>query len=210
MRAHCLICSIVLFACTASEEGTPVVESPDEAQQAVDSLKTRHREDDGGRCRGRYYWTCKEARTPHIPKSDVELIDTLVPHHEAAVKMATMEIERGADAEVKAMAEMMKADQLEEIATLREIREELSGCDRVKPFPDPHMDRDMAEMMGLAGLALDKAFLEHMIPHHAGAVQFTHNALPNLQHPELEALAHHVIDVQAMEIGEMQAKKEQL
>jgi uncharacterized protein (DUF305 family) len=40
-----------------------------------------------------------------------------------------------------------------------------------------------------------------MIPHHAGALQIAHNALPNLKEANLKKMAQTIIDSQAEEIG---------
>ena len=101
------------------------------------------------------------------------------------------------------MAAKMKAEQSAEIEQLLGMREELTGCRTVRPFPDPHMERDMEKMKSMSGAELDLMFVEDMIPHHAGALAFTHNALPQLKHPELDALAHRIIDMQSMEIGHL-------
>lgn len=138
-----------------------------------------------------------------IPANDVEYIDALVPHHEAALMMADEALERGADERVRTMAGDMKAAQMAEIEILRVTRDELEGS-RETPTPDdPHMDRDMLLLAGLSDGALDIAFLEHMIPHHAGAVMMSHQALPNLERPELIDMATMTIKVQTVEMNEM-------
>jgi uncharacterized protein (DUF305 family) len=209
MRATAIVfgCAILASACADTNDlsGRDLL-SQDDVASTTQNL------DESGEpsCRGVRYWTVKDARTPHAPRRQVELIDTLVPHHRAAVQMADMELSRGSDAEVKAMAQMMKDTQLQEIDTLLRIREELTGCSTIAPLPDPHMEADMQRMMSLSGLELDVAFLDDMIPHHAAAISFTHNAMPVLTHAELRALAHDVVDAQAEEVGSMNAKKHEL
>jgi uncharacterized protein (DUF305 family) len=202
------VCVVGIFGCT-----TLVEQSSDDSMRPNVSEAFPAEENEIGTehlCFPRYYFTCKDPRSPHVPKSDVELIDTLVPHHQMAVEMAEMELAQGEDPEVQAMAENMRSEQMEEIAELLQIREELTGCTNVKPFRDPHMEQDMEEMARYRGLQMDVAFLAHMIPHHAGAVQFTHNALRHIHHPELEELARAVIDAQSREIGELHEKKQEL
>lgn len=206
---------IVLFAAAAALLGCSNAEGSqlDDEKLPEDTSEAlfRGRADGGSpQCRGRTYIVRKDKRSPQIPRDDVELIDSLVPHHQAALEMATMELERGADAEVKAMAASMKAAQAEEIEELLRIRDELTGCTTVTRVADAHMRRDMARMMELSGTALDLAFVENMIPHHASAIAFTHNALPNLTNSELDQIAHDVIAMQSMEIGEMHMMKERL
>ena len=156
------------------------------------------------------HWVVKDERAPFVPQDDVDLIDALVPHHRAAIEMADIEIAKGSHPEVVAMAERMRADQMAEISELLAIREDLTGCSDVPPLRDRHMPVDMADLETAQGLEVDLRFLEHMIPHHAGAVQFTHNALPNLHDERLRSMATEIVDKQSMEIGEMHAMKMQL
>lgn len=145
-----------------------------------------------------------DRRVPLTPANDVQFIDYFVVHHQAAIDMATMEIDRGGDATVKSMAQQMKTSQMAEIATMRQARQTLTGTADSPPAPrDGHMEADMQVMMGLAGAPLDKAFLEEMIQHHAGALPTAHRAPPNLSRGDLRALAASIYDVQASEIGEM-------
>lgn len=63
------------------------------------------------------------------------------------------------------------------------------------------MDEDMDMMNAASGATLDRMFLEHMLPHHAGALQIAHNALPNLEEANLKTMAKMIIDSQGEEIG---------
>lgn len=213
MHARLFACLSLLgaAACTTGAEGAPSLAGDEVAQEAAGALSSSDRLDGGTTCRGRQYWTCKDNRTPQHPRGDVELIDTLVPHHRMAVHMAEMEIERGSDPEAKAMAERVKRDQTDEIARLLAIRSRLQeGCSEVPDLRDSHMEEGMEEMMEMSGAALDLMFVDDMIPHHAGALQFTHYALPKLHDAELIAIANNVLDAQAMEVGELHMMKQRL
>ena len=64
---------------------------------------------------------------------------------------------------------------------------------------------DMGKMLeGKTGDALDKAFLEGMIPHHQAAVDMA-KYLAGSQHPELVKLGADIIAAQTKEIEEMKA-----
>lgn len=64
---------------------------------------------------------------------------------------------------------------------------------------------DMSQMMvGKTGDALDKAFLEGMIPHHQGAVDMA-KMMARSKHPELVKFAGDIIAGQGKEIEQMQA-----
>jgi uncharacterized protein (DUF305 family) len=141
---------------------------------------------------------------PPIPLSDADYIDNLVPHHEMALQMSDAVIARGADPAVREMAQEMKAMQAEEIAMLREIRQRVAGSDRIAAMRDPHSELDLEQINSAAsGPAADVAFLENMIPHHAGAVSLSHRALDQLSDPELIEMANMTIVMQTREMNEM-------
>ena len=70
---------------------------------------------------------------------------------------------------------------------------------------DP-MQMSMADMgarlEGQTGDALDKAFLEGMIPHHQGAIDMA-KYLVNAKHPELQQMGEEIIAAQQAEIDQM-------
>lgn len=140
---------------------------------------------------------------PPIPQDDVAYIDTLVPHHRDAIGMADHVIARGASAEMKVMAEQMRADQVAEVELMLRIRSDLAGSAMVDATVDPHMESEMAEMATASGHELEVMFLREMVPHHAGAVVSSHRALPNLTNQELRDLALLTIDKQTREATEM-------
>lgn len=125
------------------------------------------------------------------------------PHHAAAIDMADEVIARGADADVKMMAQQMRDAQNEEIAMMQAARQDLTGRNAGDPVEDPHSDQDMAEMAELSGMELDRAFLVHMIPHHADAVSISHRALRNLERDDMRELAEMTITAQTREMNEM-------
>jgi uncharacterized protein (DUF305 family) len=140
---------------------------------------------------------------PPIPEDDVAYIDTLVPHHQDAIEMSDHVIARGTSAEMRTMAEQMKADQAAEIELMLRIRRDIAGSDSIDAATDPHMESEMAEMAELSGHELEVMFLREMVPHHAGAVVASHRALPNLTNQELRDLAVLTIDKQTREAAEM-------
>jgi uncharacterized protein (DUF305 family) len=145
-----------------------------------------------------------DVRVAYTAQDDVAFIDFFVPHHRAAIEMADVVIDRGADPRVRGMAEEMKAAQAEEIARMTAARRELTGSPDVPaPPPDLHMETDLAAMRRLRGLDLDRRFLEEMIPHHGGALPVAHRSEPRLARTDMQALARSIYGAQAREIGEM-------
>lgn len=138
---------------------------------------------------------------PGTPRSDVEFIDAMVPHHQTAIDMAEIELERGESPEVRMMAQKMKDAQEAEIGKMEAIREELTGSSLVPEPLDSHATEDIEKLMAAPGSALDRLFLEEMLPHHANAIVISHEALPYLERPDLRSMADKIILDQAKEIG---------
>ncbi len=140
------------------------------------------------------------------PRNDVEFVDAMIPHHRGAIEMAGMVLARGQSGDVKAFAQRVVTAQTQEIATMNAARKALKGSENTSgTHDDPHMDADMARMRTLSGAALDREFLADMLPHHAGAIEMAHNALPNLRRADLQALARAIVADQADEIAEIRA-----
>ena len=62
---------------------------------------------------------------------DRAFIDAMIPHHQGAIRMARIELEKGADGELKALAEDIVESQSREIEQMNEWRREWYG----KPSP---------------------------------------------------------------------------
>jgi uncharacterized protein (DUF305 family) len=139
------------------------------------------------------------------PRSDVEFIDAMIPHHEMALEMTDVVLQKGSDAEVKAMAKAMKDAQTTEIAEMKAIRTRLAGSAATTAQHDEHMMADMEKLEAASGAALDRLFLEEMLPHHAGAIKMAHEALPYLEETELQVMANKIVHDQAKEIGDIAA-----
>ncbi len=140
-----------------------------------------------------------------LTPDDLTFIDFFVPHHEMAVMMAEHVLAHGDNAELHTLAQEMRSAQLQEIETMRAVREELTGDPDPIPTPaDPHMQAEMAQMMEASGLELDVMFLEEMIPHHAAGLPTAHRAKPHVQNDQLAAMSDDIYHAQAREIGDME------
>lgn len=132
----------------------------------------------------------------------------MVPHHQMAVEMARIVLDRGRDAEVKEMARAVITDQEKEIGQMRGwYRDWFGGTD------PPQIDMSGAMMMmGMSGdmgelestNEPDRVFLRMMIPHHAGALLMADAVLAGSPRAEVAALATAIVAAQSTEIGDMQ------
>lgn len=147
---------------------------------------------------------------PFTPQNDVQYIDAIVPHHEMAIEMAEMVLEKGANAEVRALAQSIRDAQSTEITLLKNARQQLTRSPEIPAPPvDPHQEDIMEHLEAATGTQVDELFLEHMIPHHAEGISIAARALPNLIRQDTTENANDVIATQSQEIGQMQSMLEQ-
>lgn len=150
---------------------------------------------------------------------DQQFIDEMTPHHESAIEMAKLAVERAEHPELKQLAGDIVTTQSSEIARMRQWRQEWFGGD---PSPERHSAPGMADMeMGQSmtsgtmdmkemvdGLRtaqpFDRAFLEAMTPHHGSAIEMAEEAQERGEHPEIKQLAGQIVTAQKREIVTME------
>lgn len=157
--------------------------------------------------------TTDDAATAHNA-ADTEFAQMMIVHHEGAIEMAELAVERAASAEVRALGERIAAAQGPEIATMSGW---LDAWDEDQPadadmggmghegMQMEGMDQEavMAELSGLTGSGFDRRFLELMIDHHRGAIVMAEEERGEGENAEAVRLAGTIIDDQTAEITEM-------
>lgn len=144
---------------------------------------------------------------------DLQFIDTMTAHHSGAVDMAKMVDGRTQNADLKKFAAQIIKDQEKEIAEMKEWREKwFKGAPRAMNMEMPgmmdSMKMDMSKLSNSKDKAFDLAFIEMMIPHHAGAVSMAKEALTKSEKPEIKTLSNNIIKAQEAEIKMMNEWKE--
>lgn len=136
-------------------------------------------------------------------ESEFDYLVQMIPHHEEAIAAATV-LERDTQRqEMRSFAVSIIETQTAEVEQMRAwLAVWYPGRDRRVSY-----EPMMRELTGLAGNALDRAFLDDMIPHHMMAVmmsqQFVSARLAN--HPEVIPFATNIRDTQRAEIHTMAA-----
>lgn len=146
---------------------------------------------------------------------DQMFIDMMVPHHQGAVEMAKIALERAEHAEIKAMAKDIVASQEAEIAKMKAWRKAWFGSEDAPAMDMPMAHTEMPGMSSMMNMSkdidalktatpFDLAFLDAMIPHHQGAVAMARACAEKAQHAEIKALAEEILRDQTREIAQMQ------
>ncbi|MFS0700088.1 DUF305 domain-containing protein [Cellulomonas sp. 179-A 4D5 NHS] len=147
-------------------------------------------------------------------EADTEFAQMMIAHHQGAIEMAQMAVEKATNPEVKALAEQIEAAQDPEIEQmtgwLEAWGEETTAMDHGgmdhggMQMDGMDQEQAMSELASLEGAAFDQRFLELMTAHHEGAVAMSEQQLEEGENADALQLARKIIDDQTVEITEMQ------
>lgn len=147
---------------------------------------------------------------------DAHFIEQMIPHHEDAITMANLALEKSNREEIRELAHNIIESQSKEIRQMKEWYKNWYG--RELPTGDQvmnvhgmgsgrmHMgmmgnDTDMKRLENSSDF--DKMFIEEMVPHHQMAVMMASMLKNGTSRPEMRQLADDIITAQTKEIGEM-------
>ena len=133
---------------------------------------------------------------------DLDFAALMKIHHQGAVDMAELVLEKGTNETVRKMATQIISDQRKEIAVFDSIiAVQKSGTDTAffrKSMQDMHHTSLKDVRSGV-----DKEFLEMMIPHHEGAIVMARTYLQNnAKNARLKTIANNIIKSQQAEIDQ--------
>jgi uncharacterized protein (DUF305 family) len=154
----------------------------------------------------------REMVMPNGRYSDKAFIDAMVPHHEGAVEMAEVALERAEHPEIKKVAEDIISSQEAEIRAFRGIRErEYGSAESTTEMDDMDMQAmGMSDPRELAkARPFDKAFIDDMIPHHESAIVMAEVARKETRNPQIRRIANDIVSAQEREIKQMKQWREE-
>lgn len=148
---------------------------------------------------------------------DAHFIEQMIPHHEDAVVMAELALQRSTNATVRQLAEDIIRMQQAEIEQMSSWYEDWYG--RSLPTGDQVMQHHGMMSGGSLHMSVtnddlqvleestdfDRAFVMAMIPHHQMAVMMTSMMLQGTERPEMRELGDAVIEAQSREIDMMRS-----
>lgn len=147
--------------------------------------------------------------------ADTMFAQMMIIHHEGAIEMADLAVEKASSQEVRTLAGDISAAQGPEIEQMTswlqvwgEDTTPSGGMDHTghggMDMEGMSQEEAMAELEGLSGTEFDQRFLELMIAHHQGAVEMAQTQLADGENPQARELAQQIIDDQQAEISEME------
>jgi len=141
---------------------------------------------------------------------DLKFVAGMVPHHQAAIDMAKVEIQKGKNPQVRALAQTIIDEQTREQAQMLAAASSHSWSLSMSMSPDQLMGQPihmgMSQMAADVGGAsdTDRTFLMLMITHHAMAVLMADTEAKSGTDAAMKLLATSIVAGQAKEIGLMQ------
>lgn len=148
-------------------------------------------------------------------EADTEFVQMMIVHHEGAIEMADLIVERASAEQVRELGERVRDAQGPEIEQMTGWleswgEESPSGMD-MGGMGHGGMDMggmDQQEAMealeDAEGAEVDRLFLELMIEHHRGAIEMAQAQVDNGRNAAAIALAEDIIAAQEAEIAEME------
>lgn len=145
-----------------------------------------------------------------VTESSIEqhFLEQMIPHHQGAIDMANIAMQKSETDEVRQLSEAILATQQAEIDQMTGWLKDWYGVDYANT--QDAMGHGMHSMMGdLTALNrarnFDTEFVRQMIPHHESAVIMAQMLLAANPRPELKTLAENIITAQQKEISDMKA-----
>ncbi len=153
-------------------------------------------------------------RTGIASSIDQRFIEQMIPHHEGAIAMANLALEKATYPEIKTLAQAILKAQTTENQEMRAWYQDWFG--RVVPDQGSTVSGGMMSQGGMhmgssqdistlkTAVDFDKEFIEQMIPHHQMAIMMARMLESGTNRPEMLQLAKNIQSSQVAEIQQMQ------
>jgi uncharacterized protein (DUF305 family) len=149
-------------------------------------------------------------------QAEQAFLAAMAPHHESAIRMAGIASKRARHGELRKLARDIVTTQEGEVTQIARMHRRLTG-ETLRPNADAHAQLGLsaraAGMMHQGRHAVDelkrakrfdRAFIDAMLPHHAGAIRMAQAVLPRAGDAELRRLAEQIVRDQSREIVQME------
>lgn len=141
---------------------------------------------------------------------DYDFANMMISHHQAAIEMAQVEVQKGTDAALKTMAQGMITAQQSEIVAFQDILKDykVPSANANEMHAHGKMTESMNMMMKHMGENkmtgnVDKDFAQMMIHHHEAAVKMAKDELSQGKKATLKKMAQKIEQDQTKEIADL-------
>jgi uncharacterized protein (DUF305 family) len=145
------------------------------------------------------------ASDPEAASFEVEFLTGMIDHHQMALHMSELCLQKAERAEVLDLCGTIQSTQGAEIAEMQGWLVDWYGIQHEPMMDDPAHHAQMMELEGLSGADFEMAFLNMMSEHHAMAVEDGRACLGGAGHRELRALCRDIVVTQLREIARMES-----
>lgn len=128
--------------------------------------------------------------------------EMMIPHHEQAIEMADMVIERSENPEIIALADEIKLAQEPEIELMQTWAGVHAGHGGHSDMAGMLSEAELDQLRATSGTEFEKLFLEAMIKHHEGALEML-SMLDGTQNSIAQTLREQIDSAQRSEIAKM-------
>jgi len=142
---------------------------------------------------------------------DQHFIVQMIPHHEGAIAMANIALERSKRPEILSLAEGIIEAQEREINDMKSWYQDWYGSlppewgGGMGMMQMGGMEGDVDELAAVSDADFDREFIVQMIPHHEMAVIMAQMLASGTERPEMKQLADNIIASQSREIEMMRS-----
>ena len=133
---------------------------------------------------------------------DAQFIDSMLPHHQSALAMASEALTNAEHPELKQLAEGIITTQSKEISGMQAWRK--AWYPDLKTISTSSMNMGEMKISNDASKSFDQRFLESMISHHQGALEMAKMSDQMAEHAEIKTLSDAILKTQQAEIEQMQ------
>ena len=135
---------------------------------------------------------------------DIDFASMMIEHHQGAIDMSEVELQHGADAQMKLMAQQIITAQKAEIAKMQTfIQAHPATAKQSMALGSMQMMYDQMKAMPMSG-NVDQDFASMMTIHHQGAVTMAQEAVSKGHHADIKSMAQQMIADQQREIAAFQ------
>lgn len=143
------------------------------------------------------------APSPAQVNYEIKFMTNMIDHHQMAIMMSELCLEKAIHPELLALCEQIIAAQAAEIEQMQGWLAEWYGVS-YEPQMKPGDTRMMEKLAALSPEEFEIAYMEMMIKHHAKAVKEGEHCLERAYHEELKELCENIIKTQLQEMTIMQ------